>query len=164
MITIFNSIILSSCCYLEVQSSLGKLSKTVSKTGFSAALLLQLRIQPHTSYPSPRDESESVRAFAAHSRVTVGPLSAGPPVTAQLGGKARAAPRPAAAWGPWDSHSGEAVPRGELSLSAAKNNPCLLGCGSPGTVPRRSADAHTSVSAACSSLAARRAPPFLPSP
>lgn len=79
LITIFNSIILLNCCYLEVQSSLGKLSKTVSRTGFSAALLLQLRIHTNTCYPSPREKSESVRAFAAHSRVTVTRLSTDPP-------------------------------------------------------------------------------------
>lgn len=50
LIAVFNSIILLSCCYLEVQSSLGKLSETVSRTGLSVALLLQLRIQPNTRF------------------------------------------------------------------------------------------------------------------
>lgn len=108
LITIFNSIILLSCCYLEVQSSLGELSEAARGDGFSAASLLRLRVQPNARLPSPGEEPKSVRASAPRSRGIVALLSAGPQWPSR--------------WvvrGPRDSHGGEATPRGERSLSAA---------------------------------------------
>lgn len=55
-ITIFNSIIVLSCCYLEVLSSFGKLSEAARRTGFPEALLLPWRSQLIAYSPLPRRE------------------------------------------------------------------------------------------------------------